>query len=72
MIHARHTGYSKEDCLKVIKTMVSKWRGDPKMEPFLRPVTLFSPTNFDSYLNQATPVRLYPAPGEEISGDDEG
>lgn len=72
MIHARHTAYSKEDCLKVVKIMVSKWRGDPKMEPFLRPVTLFNQTKFDSYLNQAATVRLYPAPEAEISGDDEG
>lgn len=45
-------GYTVEDFTKVIDTMCSEWLGDPKMEQFLRPSTIFSKTHFPEYLNR--------------------
>ncbi|MBT9165328.1 MAG: hypothetical protein DDT23_01345 [candidate division WS2 bacterium] len=33
--------------------MSAKWKGDPKMDRFLRPVTLYQASKFESYLNSA-------------------
>ena len=44
-------GYTLEDFMKVIDNKVSAWAGDPKMDDFLRPGTLFS-TKFEGYLNE--------------------
>ena len=53
LINARmDEGYTVEDFTKVIDTMCSEWLGDPKMEQFLRPSTLFSKTHFPEYLNR--------------------
>ena len=55
-------GYTLEDFKTVIDKMCGKWKGDPKMEDYLRPATLFG-TKFESYLNAtaATPQRARPA-----------
>jgi uncharacterized phage protein (TIGR02220 family) len=45
-------GHTLDDFKQVIDTKVAKWRGDPKMDDYLRPDTLFRPSNFDSYLNE--------------------
>jgi len=37
----------------VIDYLVSKWSGDPRMEPYLRPATLFGPEKFPEYLAEA-------------------
>ena len=51
LIDARiNAGASEDDFYKVIDNMVSNWKDDPKMDQYLRPVTLFG-TKFDSYLN---------------------
>lgn len=51
-INARlNEGYSVEDFKTVIDTKVKEWKGNPKMEKFLRPDTLFG-SKFESYLNQ--------------------
>lgn len=42
---------SKEDFFTVIDNMTAQWKGNPKMDEYLRPKTLFS-GNFDNYLNQ--------------------
>lgn len=42
---------SKEDFFTVIDNMVAQWKGNSKMEKYLRPKTLFS-GNFDNYKNQ--------------------
>ncbi|MFC7688137.1 conserved phage C-terminal domain-containing protein [Ureibacillus sp. GCM10028918] len=47
-------GYKLEDFKKVIDTKVLQWLPRPDMKPFLRPSTLFSPTNFENYLNEST------------------
>ncbi|WNF68788.1 conserved phage C-terminal domain-containing protein [Streptococcus suis] len=53
-IQARYKdGYTLEDFKKVIDTKVAQWKNDSHMAKFLRPKTLFSPSNFDSYLNEA-------------------
>ncbi|HEM3703666.1 TPA: conserved phage C-terminal domain-containing protein, partial [Streptococcus suis] len=45
-------GYTLEDFKKVIDTKVVQWKNDSHMAKFLRPKTLFSPSHFDSYLNE--------------------
>ncbi len=37
------------DCKAVIANRIRKWSGDPKMEEYLRPATLFAQTNFAQY-----------------------
>lgn len=44
--------YTVSDLKKVIDTKCSQWKGDPKMDAFLRPKTLFNSENFDTYLNE--------------------
>lgn len=50
-------GRTLEDFKHVIDVKAAKWLGDPKMDDFLRPDTLFRPSNFESYLNE----RLIPS-----------
>jgi uncharacterized phage protein (TIGR02220 family) len=45
-------GYKLEDFKRVIDTKAEKWLNDPKMSDYLRPETLFTPTHFESYLNE--------------------
>ncbi|HEM3122670.1 TPA: phage replisome organizer N-terminal domain-containing protein [Streptococcus suis] len=52
-IQARYKdGYTLEDFKKVIDTKVAQWKNNSQMAKYLRPKTLFSPSNFDSYLNE--------------------
>ncbi|WP_155962586.1 phage replisome organizer N-terminal domain-containing protein [Streptococcus ruminantium] len=52
-IKARYKdGYTLEDFKKVIDTKVAQWKNNTEMAKYLRPKTLFSPSNFDSYLNE--------------------
>jgi len=43
--------YTKEDLLKVIDNQCERWLGDEKMEPYLRPVTIFARSKIEGYLN---------------------
>lgn len=43
--------FTEEDFKQVIDKKVAEWKGNPKMEQYLRPNTLFG-TKFESYLNQ--------------------
>ena len=53
LIKARwNEGFRLEDFQKVIDVKASQWKGDAKMDRYLRPETLFSP-KFESYLNEA-------------------
>lgn len=52
-------GYQVSDLIAVIDNMVPRWIGDPKMDQFLNPITLFRPKNFEKYLN-ATPTAKKP------------
>ena len=58
-IQARmNDGFKVEDFITVIDKMCAKWKGDAKMNDYLRPSTLFG-TKFESYLNTSVPQ---PAP----------
>ena len=45
-------GRTLDDFKRVIDVKTAKWGGDPKMDDYLRPDTLFRPSNFESYLNE--------------------
>lgn len=60
MIRARLSeGFTVEDFRTVINTKAAKWENDPKMRDYLRPKTLFSATNFESYLNESPQPSSY-------------
>lgn len=46
-------GYSKEDLKAVIDNRCEKWLNDEKMNEYLRPSTLFRPSKFEAYFNDA-------------------
>ncbi len=46
-------GHTVEDCKKVVDIKVAEWKGTDN-DKFLRPKTLFNPSNFEGYLNQKT------------------
>lgn len=51
-INARlNEGYSLNDFIAVIDKKVQVWKGDPQMDRYLRPETLFG-RKFESYLNE--------------------
>lgn len=52
-------GATLEDFKKVIDIKCSQWLGDPKMEEYLRPSTLFAPSKFESYLNTRAGEKKY-------------
>ncbi|KMT58927.1 conserved phage C-terminal domain-containing protein [Paenilisteria newyorkensis] len=45
-------GFTVEDFKTVILNKCRSWKNDPKMASYLRPKTLFSADNFESYLNE--------------------
>lgn len=47
-------GFTVDDFRRVIDAKVSDWAGDPQMERYLRPSTLFRPSNFEAYANQGS------------------
>lgn len=52
LITARQNeGWKQEDFIKVIDNKTSQWKDDPKMNGYLRPLTLFG-VKFESYLNE--------------------
>lgn len=58
MIRARmREGFTVEDFKIVIDKKTKSWGKDPKMQEFLRPITLFG-TKFESYLNEKCTSRL--------------
>lgn len=46
-------GYTVDDFKAVIDSKVKEWFNDADMRKYLRPSTLFRPSNFESYLNEA-------------------
>lgn len=50
-------GRTFDDFQYVIDVKTVEWLNDKKMNKYLRPETLFSPTNFESYLNQSMPEK---------------
>ena len=53
-------GYQLEDFKKVIDWKVNQWLHDPKMKTYLRPNTLFNPTNFENYLVESKEAQVKP------------
>ncbi len=45
-------GYSELNIRQVIANRCLKWRDDQKMQEFLRPETLFRPSNFSNYVGE--------------------
>lgn len=50
-------GYVIEDFKRVIDSKVKEWLNDPYWNKYLRPSTLFSPTNFENYLEEMKDVK---------------
>jgi len=46
-------GFTYEDCVLVIDEKVMQWGDDQKMRKFIRPETLFAPSHFEDYLQEA-------------------
>jgi uncharacterized phage protein (TIGR02220 family) len=44
-------GYELTDFQKAVDNQVTEWKGDEKMNKFLRPSTLFQKSKFDGYVN---------------------
>lgn len=49
-------GFTEDDCLKVVFNRCQRWKGTSQ-EEYLRPKTLFAPSNFEGYLNDNGVVR---------------
>lgn len=49
-IGARLAEFDLGVCKRVVDYLVSKWGRDPKMVEYLRPSTIFRPTNFGEYV----------------------
>ena len=49
-INARLGEFSVDECRRVVDYLVTKWGNDPKMSEYLRPSTIFRPTNFAEYV----------------------
>lgn len=45
-------GFTVENFKKVHSNMAAKWKGDEKMDQYLRPATLYCASKFQGYLNQ--------------------
>lgn len=55
IIRLMRDGFEAEDFKRAVDSTVEQWRGDPKMEQFLRPATIFGPENFaQKYSGQRT------------------
>src|SRR4029450_8601106 len=54
-------GATVNQCRAVIARKVARWKGDPKMNEFLRPATLFAETNFAQYLGELPATAFAPA-----------
>ena len=50
-------GYSISDLKAVIDNRVEKWLNDEKMNEYLRPSTLFRPSNFEAYYNDVLSMK---------------
>lgn len=50
-------GFTIEDCKKVIDIKTAQWLNDPENNKYLRPLTLFRPSNFEGYLNEDDSIK---------------
>lgn len=44
-------GYTAQQLCRAVDNICGKWLGDPKMEMYIRPQTIFGKQKFESYLN---------------------
>jgi uncharacterized phage protein (TIGR02220 family) len=49
-------GATVAQCKAIISRRAAKWKGDPKMDEYLRPKTLFGRENFEQYLGELAPT----------------
>jgi uncharacterized phage protein (TIGR02220 family) len=49
--------HSADEVKLVIEAKVASWLGDPQMEKYLRPATLFSKRNFKRYIEEVKPEK---------------
>lgn len=61
-------GYTEEDLISVVEKMCKNWKYEADMSQYLRPSTLFRPTNFENYLNAKNP---YERKYVEVKQDDD-
>lgn len=67
LIDARlEEGRTLEDFKRVIDIKTAKWRGDSRMDDYLRPETLFNRTKMEAYLNENPPGALGGVPGARV------
>lgn len=57
-VEARLKEYPKEDLIDMVRLMVYKWKGDTKMDQYLRPSTLFAAENCANYVQEMKGHRL--------------
>jgi uncharacterized phage protein (TIGR02220 family) len=53
-LRVRLTEHSLEDVLKVVANRYAEWKDDAVMEKHLNPTTIFRPSKFDKYLEEAS------------------
>lgn len=61
-------GFGTDDFKKVIDNQVLAWKGDPSMDKYLRPETLFNETKFQGYLNAPPPDKAGVTRGTDTAG----
>lgn len=49
-------GFTEKQCRQVVANRARQWKGDPKMDDYLRPKTLFNATNFANYAGKIVPI----------------
>lgn len=59
-------GFTVDDFKRVIDNKCASWLGDPKMDEYLRPSTLFQRSKFESYLNER---RVKPKTLKEVADE---
>jgi len=58
LVNARlKEGYTVDDFKTVIDRKSAQWLRDPKFSAYLQPSTLFAPSHFENYLNEAAVKR---------------
>lgn len=60
-------GYTMDQVKSVIDRKAREWGGDPKMDKYLRPSTLFRPSSFEGYVNESDLVPEDSGKGSAIS-----
>lgn len=59
LIQKRLKDYSFEELSEMIKYICNKWKNDSKMKTYLRPSTLFRPSNCENYVAESKNNKMY-------------